>query len=203
MEYIDEIIIRYKINKNEKEIKIFDFDNRFIKNNKDKCKIIYEEKEYEIKEKLDIDNNKIKNEILEIKLKGINNITDMSYMFYECYNLSNLPDISKWNTNNITDMSFMFYYCSNLSNLPDISKWNTNNVTNMSSMFSGCSKLSNLPDISKWNTKNVTNMSYIFQLSKLSNLPDISKWNTNNVTNMSSMFSGCSKLSSIPSKFNK
>ena len=81
MEYIDEIIIRYKINKNEKEIKIF--DNNFINNNKNKCKIIYEGKEYEIKEKFNID-DKIKNEILEIKLKGINNITDMSYMFCGC-----------------------------------------------------------------------------------------------------------------------
>ena len=46
-------------------------------------------------------------------------------------------------------MSSMFCGCSNLSNLPDISKWNTNNVTNMSSMFSGCSKLSSIP--SKFN----------------------------------------------------
>ena len=108
MEYIDEIIIKYKINKNE----IFDY--KFIKNNKDKCKIIYEEKEYEIKEKWNID-DKIKNEILEIKLKGINNIVDMSYMFYNCSNLSNLPDISKWDTNNVTDMRYMFNNCSNLS----------------------------------------------------------------------------------------
>ena len=64
MEYIDEILIRYKINKNEKEIKIF--GENFVKKNKDKCKIIYEEKEYEIKEKWNIDEDKIKNEILEI-----------------------------------------------------------------------------------------------------------------------------------------
>ena len=117
MEYIDEIIIRYKINKNENEIKIFGSD--FIKNNKDKCKIIYEEKEYEIKEKFNID-DKIKNEILEIKLKGINNITDMSYMFFGCSNLSNLPDISKWNTNNVTNMDNMFNGCSKLTSIPSI-----------------------------------------------------------------------------------
>ena len=59
MEYIDddEIIIRYKINKNDKEIKIF--DNEFIKNNRDKCQIIYEGKEYEIKEKWNIDDKLI------------------------------------------------------------------------------------------------------------------------------------------------
>ena len=53
MEFQDEMIIRYKINKNEKEIRIF--NNNFINNNKNKCKIIYEDKEYEIKEKWNID----------------------------------------------------------------------------------------------------------------------------------------------------
>jgi len=53
---IDEIIIRYKINKDEKEINIFGRD--FINNNKDKCKIIYNEKEYEIKEKWKIENRR-------------------------------------------------------------------------------------------------------------------------------------------------
>ena len=155
MEYLDEIIIRYKINKFDKEIKIF--GSNFINNNRNKCKIIYEEKEYEIKEKWNID-DKIKNEILEIKLKGINNITDMSCMFNGCPNLSSLPDISKWNTNNVTNMSYMFSGCPNLSSLPDISKWNTNNVTNMNYMFNNYSNLLSLPDISKWNTNNVTNI---------------------------------------------
>ena len=77
------------------------------------------------------------------------NVTNMSYMFSDCRNLSTLPDISKWNTNNVTNMSYMFYYCSNLSTLPDISQWNTNNIINMSYMFSGCYKLTTLPDISK------------------------------------------------------
>jgi len=199
---LDEIIIRYKINKNDKEIKIFDSD--FIENNRNKCKIIYEGKEYEIKERWKI-NNKFKNEMLEIKLKGINNITNMSYMFFGCSNLTNLPDISKWNTNNITNMSCTFRGCSNLLSLSDISKWNTNNVINMSCMFFGCSKLSNLPDISKWNTNNVINISGMFyECSNLSNLPDISKWNTNNVTNMYGIFRGCSNLSNLPdiSKWN-
>ena len=34
----------------------------------------------------------------------------------------------------------MFYDCSSLTNLPDISKWDTKNVTNMNEMFSGCRK---------------------------------------------------------------
>ena len=136
---------------------------------------------------------------------NINNATDMIYMFTNCHNISTLPVISKWNTINVTNMSDIFSGCSTLLTLPDISKWNTNNVTNMSSMFSGCSTLSTLPNISKWNTNNVINMSDIFSgCSTLLSLPDISKWKTNNVIHMSYMFNHCSKLSTLPdiSKWN-
>ena len=137
----DEITIIYKINKNDTQIRLFGED--FIKNNKDKCKYIYEDKEYELEEYYKLSNyNKDK---LEIKLKGNNNIINMSYMFNDCSSLISLPDISKWNTNNVKNMSSMFYWCSSLSSLPDISKWNTNNVTDMSFLFCGCKSLSSLP----------------------------------------------------------
>ena len=54
-------------------------------------------------------------------------------------------------------MNKMFSQCEKLSELPDISGWNTENVKNLSKMFSSCSSLSALPDISKWNTQNNTN----------------------------------------------
>ena len=127
--YNGEINIIYGIKRDDREIRIF--GNYFVMSNRDKCKMIIDNKEYEITAKYYVNNN---NE-LKIKLKGINNVTDMSYMFYWCSSLSSLPDISKWNINNVTNMSSMFYECSSLSSLPDISKWNTNNVTNMSSMF--------------------------------------------------------------------
>ena len=42
----------------------------------------------------------------------------MDSMFYNCESLSNLPDISKWNTNNVTNMSYMFYNCKKFLNIP-------------------------------------------------------------------------------------
>jgi len=196
---INEIKIIYKINDNGK---IQLFGEKFVERNKNNCKIIINGKEEELKKyKLfPLFNKKIDN--LEIKLKGIMNITNMSDMFYECSSLLSLPDISKWNTNNVTNMSSLFYGCKSLSSLPDISKWNTNNVKDMSFLFYKCSSLLSLPDISKWNTNNVTNMSFMFSLcSSLSSLPDISKWNTNNAKDMSCMFSECKKSLNIPSKF--
>ena len=193
----NEINIEYNI-ENENDIHIF--GKKFVENNKDKCKIIFENKEYELNEYFKIKNytnNKLNK--LEIKLKYFNNITDMNCIFHHCKSLSSLPDISKWNTNKITNMSDMFNGCKSLLSLPDISKWDTINVTNMSYLFSGCSSLSSLPDISKWNTNNVTDMSCIFSgCTSLSSLPDISKWNTNKVTNISYMFYECDSLSSLP-----
>ena len=130
------INIIYDINK-EKGDEINIFGAEFVKNNKNKCKMIIDNKEYEISEKYNIENYNDK--ILKIKLKELENVTNMRGMFCDCESLSSLPDISKWNTNNVTNMSNMFYECSSLSSLPDISKWNTNNVTNMSFMFYNCS----------------------------------------------------------------
>ena len=197
----DDNIIIYKIDENKDEIKIF--GKTFVENNKNKIKLEIEGKEYKLMEYYKIE--KINKKNLEVKIIRIENITDISDMFYGCSSLSSLPDISKWNTNNVTDISWMFWGCSSLSSLPDISKWNTNNVTNMSYMFYGCSSLLHLPDISKWNTNNVIDITDMFyECSSLLNLPDLSKWNTDNVKYMSSMFSGCSSLSSLPdiSKWN-
>ena len=203
IEYNNEINITYNI-ENENDIHIF--GKNFVENNKDKCKLVFENKEYKMSQNFHIKND-IKNKLneLQIKLKYSNNITNMSYMFSDCTSLSSLPDIYKLNTDNATNMSYMFYHCNSLTSLPDISKWNTKNVTNMSNMFNDCKSLLSLPDISKWNTNNVTNMSCIFGCClSLTSIPDISKWNTGNVTNMSIMFSDCKSLTSLPdiSKWN-
>ena len=202
--------LSYKLNPNEFNYfyKRRIFGEKFVENNKDKCIMIINDKEYILS--TDINKAIIKNESFEIKLKEIETITDMSYMFSNCENLpdiskwdtfnvknmsymfsncENLPDISKWDTSNVTNMSYMFYQCKNI---PDISQWNTSNVTNMDFMFYHCT---NLPDISKWNTSNVTNMDFMFYECK--NIPDISKWNTSNVTNMNSMFYNCANLPDI------
>jgi len=181
-----EINIIYDIKKDDEYTKIF--GDEFVENNKNKCKMLIDNKEYEITEEYNAKNYN-NNNILKIKLIGIDNITDMSNMFDGCSSLLSLPDISKWNANNVTNMSYMFCRCSSLSSLPDISNLYTDNVTNMSYMFCGCKSLLSLPDISKWNTNNVTNMCSMFHYCYLlSSLPDISKWDTNNVTNMSYMF---------------
>ena len=191
---LNEIIIRYNI-KNMMSIRLF--GKKFIKNNKKNCRMVLENKEQEIFEFLYI-NDTLKekeNEILEIKLKEIQTITNISFMFSNCLSLISLPDISKWNTQNVIDMNSIFYYCESLTSLPDISAWNTQNVNDMGFMFSNCLSLISLPDISKWNTQNITNMSGIFkECTSLTTLPDICKWTIKNGNVIIDILSGCISL---------
>ena len=196
----DYITINYNIKENDIKVRIF--GENFVKNNKNICQIIYEDECCELTQFLNIKNLE-NNKILEIKLIGINNFVDASYMFYDCESLKSLPDIPNWNTKNVTDMSHMFWGCKSLISLPDISNWNTKNVTNMSRMFFGCLSLISLPDISKWNTNNVTNMSFMFACCKsLISLPDISKWNTIDTMYMNdmNMFFLCQSLKMVGNK---
>ncbi len=132
-------------------------------------------------------------------IEGLENVdtsqvTNMSYMFTSCRNLTSL-DLSSFDTSNVTDMSFMFPSCSSLTSL-DLSSFDTSNVTNMSLMFASCSSLTSL-DLSSFNTSKVTNMSAMFpSCSSLTSL-DLSSFDTSNVTDMSGMFNGCSNLTSL------
>ena len=218
----DEIKMKYKIGK-EKKIRIF--GTKFVENNVNNCKIIYKGNEEGLKSFFEIEdiNN---NEILEIKLIGIKNISNIEKIFCECFLLINiegleyldtskllnmsglfdgcssllsLPDISKWNTTNVTDMRLMYNHCDLLKSLPDISKWDISNVTSMGGIFQFCLHLSFLPNITNWDTSHVTDMSYMFShCESLKSIPDISKWNTSNVTNMKALFQRCEAIISLP-----
>ena len=182
--------IRYKINPKDSLIKLF--DKNFVEKNKEKCKIIIDKNQMDLIEYFEYKNNK---EILEVDLIIKENLTDISYMFYECSSLLSINTIPNFNTENVNNMSYLFYRCSSLISINGLSNWQTENVTNMSYMFYGCSSLSSLDDISKWETDNVYNMSFMFSgCSSLSSLKGISNWKTENATNMIYMFSECSSL---------
>ena len=77
--------------------------------------------------------------LMDLQWLDTSNVTDMSYMFSNCYSLVSL-DVSNFDTSKVTDMSYMFYNCSNLQIL-DVSNFDTSNVTNIRSMFFSDSKL--------------------------------------------------------------
>ena len=110
---LNEIHIKYKIKREDNKIRIF--GDKFIYHNYNNCKIVWNNKKYNLISHLEL-KNKNKNWI-EIKLKGIKSIKLAEEIFKNCLSLKSLPDISKWNTNNVTDMSRLFYKCSSLSSL--------------------------------------------------------------------------------------
>ena len=193
----DEITIKYRIKNNENKVKIFDI--KFVKNNNKLCKLFINGKEKELCSYLEIKEFNLKKNIFEIKLKGLSNITNMSYMFNGCDSLVSIIDIENIKNNNVIDMSYMFSECKELKYLPDISSLKTHNVINLKNIFYCCKSLTYLPDISKWDTHNVTDMSYMFcNCESLKSLPDVSKFDTQNVTDMSYMFCNCIELRYIP-----
>ena len=73
----NEIDLVYKIPNGESKIKIF--GNEFVEVNKKLCKIIYKDKELDLSSKFDC--GSITDDILKIKLKGINNVSNLNSIF--------------------------------------------------------------------------------------------------------------------------
>ena len=134
-------IINYQPNENNNE-KVKILDKVFIEKNKNKSKILYKNKLYELKEYFeDIDRNYNHKDSIKFKLIFVHNIIDLSYAFYNCDSLISLSDNNEINQNIsylqffIINASYMFYNCKSLISIPDISNWNTSKVNNMSYML--------------------------------------------------------------------
>jgi len=96
-------------------------------------------------------------------------IQSLSYAFYNCKNLTSLPNyLPKDASNNtsVTNMSFMFYQDRgpnfSFTGQGIIENWDTTPVTNMKGMF--LNSLINC-NLANWNIQNVTNMQNMFDNS--------------------------------------
>ena len=145
------------------------------------------------------------------------NVTNMSYMFYDCRSLKSLDlsciktphvtnmscmlnnclalaklNIKGLDTSNVTNMSSMFYKCKSLTTLTLVGL-KTSNVMDMSGMFFGCESLTSLY-MSNLDARKVKNMSYMFSGCKSLAKLDVRGLKAENVTNVSYMFSSCEKV---------
>lgn len=78
---------------------------------------------------------------------NIGKIDDIKFMFDECYNLMNIKGLESFYINNVTDMTGIFYDCSKLSGEITISN---PNITTYSNMFYNCSTNPNSKFIVKY-----------------------------------------------------
>lgn len=130
-------------------------------------------------------------------------VTSASYnltnMFSNCNNLSDISALSEWDVSNVTDMKSMFYYCRNLSDISALENWDISNVTDMSDMFDYCNSITDISALENWDTSNVTNMAGLFaDCSSLTDATPIANWDTSSVTNMNEMFGHNTNLTTIP-----
>ena len=115
------------------------------------------------------------------------NVTNMSYMFYNCRKLETIPLL---NTSKVTNMDNMLRDCRSLTTIPLL---DTSSVTNMSYMFNTCTSLTTIPLL---DTSSVTAMNSAFSSCKA--LKSFPLLDTSSVTNINSMFSNCDELETIP-----
>ena len=203
-----EIGIIYIIPKKLHDLRLFGDD--FVKNNKDKCKLLFyddkrdKEIEYELCSLLKTD---FINDITELKesqncfrvvLKLNEDLTDLSSMFKDCINLIAFDHFfSNLKTEKVTTMSGMFEGCIFLQDFENIDQLKTSSVTDMSYMFKNCSYISDL-DLTGWDISSVKTIKGMFEgcekLDILIGLPDL---NVSNVTDMSYLFSKCKILHDV------
>ena len=144
----NEINCIYVANDNQNDIKLIHDYNLNVNNWIEEAKISYlnakmiNKKIFEKYSELYINEEKVKfdykykvtkNKEIKVKFKFKRNLTNLSFMFYDCNSLKYI-DFSSFNTINITNMSHLFFRCYSLKSI-DLTSFNTNNVTNMSCML--------------------------------------------------------------------
>ena len=87
--------------------------------------------------------------------------TKLNSFFALLTRLETITGLEYLNTANVTDMSFMFFNCQKLTSL-DLSNFNTEKVTNMEAMFSVCPKLKTIYASDKFTTAAVTKSEKMF-----------------------------------------
>ena len=195
----------------------------FVKNNKNKAKLIINNKKIKLKEL--INSKEIQSDKIKINMIILNKeLSNISHMFENCAKLiklsyfNNIINIDfdeetlkfeveyfdiNYNKNSDEDSQHILYKNSRNNNknlnYSEVQERTESYETNSSTIAFIKDKLL---DYQYNYFSDISRMCYNCLL--LSSLPDISKWNTDNVIDMNSIFYNCSSLTSLPdiSKWN-
>ena len=198
----------YKIEKNNTKLRIL--GEYFVKNNKNKGKLMFNNKKYSLKHIISVKD--IRKNIMQIILNK--NIYNKSCMFKNCESLESVSKLSCDNINNENDSQYLNRSHTNnyLNDYDKTIKEEDNDFYKGLDTF-GCSEISEMKEensdksvILYLNYKlkypiyiNYTLLKEMFSNCKsLSSLPDISELDTSKVIDMSYMFYNCASLSSLP-----
>ena len=132
---------------------------------------------------------------LEVENWDMSNVTNPSFMFYGCGNLTEL-DLSKWDMSKATTFNHMFTDCYALKSI-NLDGWDTSNVSVFQGMFNNCDSLEYV-DVSSFDTQNVIDFGQMFEYCKsLKEIKGLENFDTRNADTFYEMFSGCSSLTEL------
>ena len=119
--------------------------------------------------------------------REFSNVTNASYLFYNCSKLTTVPllDLSS-----ATNVAQMFSGCKSLVAVPEL---DISSATEANSLFSGCSILTAVPAL---NISNATSVSNLFVGCK--SLVTVPELGISSARTVAGLFDGCSSLITIP-----
>ena len=192
--------LKYYVSHDFLEIQIF--GKTFVKNNKDKCHLIIENNDCELRAFYKFKTKGEKSITLVIDEEDINfiemfkpdGLTDYRYYNKSLIDISSLESLD---ASEITDLEAMFCGCWEIKNFKCLKDWDVSKCKNFSHLFEDCS-FSEIDFLSNWNVSNSTHLNNMFDgCRNLINIKGIKNWNVENVTNFQFMFINCRKLENV------
>lgn len=130
--------------------------------------------------------SRVENLTLNPQDMGGDHITNMAFMFEECYIKE--ADLGRIHTGELTDVKGMFKGTSYVTKITLPQVINTSKVTDFSYMFTQIYNLAELNNFDKINTISALDMNHMFERTILNATIDFSLLKTNAVTDLSYMF---------------
>ena len=119
---------------------------------------------------------------------GQDQIGDMSYCFDKCEGLRSTRPLRNWKVTKVNRMDYTFAD-SFITNVDDISDWDTSYVQRMTQTFENCKYLSDTKGLRSWNTSNVTDFAFTFRgCDSLESAEDIGLWDSSSAESIGGMF---------------
>ena len=204
--------LKYKIESNKKILEIKILGKKFVKNNKIKGSVIYNNKRFPLQEKMNIINPGQKNHEIKLIIIFYENIYNKSKMFKGCESLVELSQID----NTRKEIEKLMFFKSNLEQEKIVNNLeiyfhrnklilkSEKDFSTKNGFLLGYYSTISLLNQNLFYTNDIIKMDYLFYKCRSLKKINLSIWNTKNVTSFAYIFYNCFSLECLPdiSKWN-
>jgi surface protein len=134
--------------------------------------------------------------LTSIDYVNLENVSDASSMFKGCWNITEVNNISEWNTGNVKYMGSMFQGCTRIKSI-DFSNCDLKNLSGAIGMFRGCTTIKYI-GFNNCDFGKLARVEYMFDGCEALETIDLNNvvWN-GGCENISYMFCDCKKLNNL------